>query len=346
MNNPIPTAVLSYGMSGRVFHAPILHVHPGFSMKTVWERSKNLSTQRYPYVKIFREYNEILQDKGIELIIVNTPDDTHHEYAKMALLAGKHVVIEKPFTQTVEEAEELIAIAEKQGLVLSSFQNRRWDSDFLTVQHVIEQQLVGRLVVFESHFDRYRKEIRKGNWKDQSSSSLYNLGSHLIDQALVLFGMPSYVLADLRQLRDHVYVNDYYEIILDYTNFKVTLKSSYLVRERGPRFIIHGTEGSFLKFGYDIQEERLKNGHYPDEEGWGKEPEKKWGLLNTHMNNMHFKGKIETVPGNYFFYYSNIYDAIRNHANLDVSPYEALNVMRIIEKAKESSQDKKYVSVD
>ncbi len=346
MNKPVSTAILSYGMSGRVFHTPILHIHPGFSIKTIWERSKNLSTRQYPHIAIVREYNKILQDQEIELVIVNTPDDTHHEYAKMALLAGKHVVVEKPFTQSVEQAEELINIAEKHGLLLSVFQNRRWDSDFLTVQKVIEQQMVGRMVTFESNFDRYRKEIRKGNWKDQSSSSLYNLGSHLIDQALVLFGMPSYVNADLRKLRDHAYVDDYYEIILEYTNFKVTVKSSYLVKEKGPRFIIHGTEGSFLKYGYDLQEEMLKKGHFPGEDGWGNEPEMNWGILNTRINNIHFKGRIESVPGNYSSYYSNIYDVIRNNGKLVVTPYEALNCMRIIEKAKESNQDKKYISVE
>ncbi len=349
MSNIINVGMAAYGMSGEVFHAPLICVHPNFELKKVFERTKNRSNERYPQVEIVRTYKELLDDKQIELIIVNTPDDTHYDFTKQALEAGKHVIVEKPFTLKSAHAEALISMAKKKRLVLSVFQNRRWDNDFLTVQKIIEGNYLGRLVEFESHFDRYRNFIRPQTWKesgDSGSGTIYNLGSHLIDQALILFGMPKTVTADIDTLRTQGQVDDYYNIQLGYQdNFKVILRSSYLVREQGPRFILHGTEGSFIKHGIDPQEQALKDGFLPNMPNWGHEHEKMWGTLNTQLDDLHFHGKTETIPGNYNMFYQNIYEVLRNNKELFVKPEESLQGIQIIEAAIKSNKKKITINI-
>ena len=248
-------------MSGLVFHAPLLNTNPGFDMTTIVERSYKGSKERYPDVHVVRSVEELINDTHLELIVVNTPDATHFEYCKKALEAGKHVVVEKPFTMNTEEAEKLIALAKKQDRLLSVFQNRRWDGDYLTVKKVVDEKLLGRLVSFESHFDRYRNFIQPNTWKEEPNAGaeiVFNLGAHMIDQAYDLFGMPNSVFAEIGIQRTGGKVDDYYNIVLEYDDIHVNLKSSYLVREEGPRYIVHGTEGSFLKWGLDPQEDALK----------------------------------------------------------------------------------------
>ena len=346
-NRQLVTAIVSYGMSGSIFHAPLLHAHRGFLLKTILQRNSNSALEKYPYVTVAKTYNELLSDKEIELIVVNTPDKTHFEFASRALDAGKHVIVEKPFTTTVSDGEKLIALAKEKGRLLSVFQNRRWDGDFLTVQKIMQQKLLGRLVEYEAHFDRYRNYIQD-SWKESpehQTGTLYNLGSHLIDQALVLFGMPEAVYADIRIMRTNGRVDDAFDLKLYYKDIKVTLKAGYLVREPGPKFLVHGTEGSFVKYGIDPQEEDLKQGRIPDEDGWGTEPESEWGVLNTNINGIHIRKKIETVAGGYIDYYSNIIDVVRKGAELAVKPEEALDVIRIIEASYRSSEKRKLVSL-
>jgi len=339
----IATAIVSYGMSGSIFHAPLLNAHPGFLLKTILLRSSNSALEKYPDVIIARTYEELLSDDEIELIVVNTPDDTHFDFTCKGLEAGKHVIVEKPFTTIVGDGVKLIDLAKKKGRILSVFQNRRWDGDFLTVQKIIRQNMLGRLVEYEAHFDRYRNYIQD-SWKESpghQTGTLYNLGSHLIDQALVLFGMPQSVYADIRIMRTGGKVDDAFDLKLYYKDVKVTLKAGYLVREPGAKFMVHGTEGSFVKYGIDPQEEDLKQGRLPDEDGWGTEPESEWGILNTSINGIHIRKKIATMAGCYSDYYSNIYEAVRKSAELSVKPEEALNVIKIIEAAYRSSADRK-----
>jgi predicted dehydrogenase len=334
--HPIKTGIASYGMSGMVFHAPLLHVNPGFELTKVVERSYKGSKERYPYVHVVRSFEELLEDEKLELIVVNTPDATHFEYCKLAIEAGKHVVVEKPFTMKSDEASALIELSNKHKKVLSVFQNRRWDGDYLTVKKVIEDKMLGRLVSFELHFDRYRNFIQPNTWKEEPNAGaeiVYNLGAHLIDQAYDLFGMPNSVSADIGIQRTGGKVDDFFNIIMRYDDVYANLKVSYLVREEGPKFIVHGTEGSFLKWGLDPQETDLKAGKYPDEPAWGTEPKKLWGKLNTELNGLHFTGRVETIPGNYLRYYDNIYAVIRDGKDLIVKPEQSLDVMRIIEAA-------------
>lgn len=335
----IGVGLASFGMSGQVFHGPLLKVNPAFRMVSILERSKNLSAGIFPGSRIVRSYDELLSDPDIELLVVNTPDTLHYEMADAALRAGKHVVIEKPFVHESRQGTALIELAARKRLVLSVFQNRRWDGDFLTIRKILDEGLLGELVEYEAHFDRFRNFIPANTWKEAevSGSTLYNLGSHLIDQALVLFGKPEYVYADIRTLRPGGAIDDAFTLMLGYSGAKVTLKSSYLVREPGPRYYLHGTHGSYLKYGIDPQEDDLKNGDLPDREGWGAEEESGWGVLNTVLEGREFEGKIETLPGCYTRYYDDIAMAIVKGTVPQVTAEDANLVIKVIEAAMESN---------
>ncbi len=344
----ISTALLSYGMSGLVFHGPLISVHSGFSLSTIVQRKSSVPPALFPKAKIVQQVDEVIHDPAIELVVVNTPNETHFEFSRKALEAGKHVVVEKPFTVSVSEADQLIALAKSKGKILTVFQSRRWDGDFLTVKKVIENKLVGKLVEFEMHYDRFRNYIEPNTWKEEKASGtgiLYNLGSHMLDQALVLFGMPLEIDARVGVQRPGGQVDDFYDIRLQYNGFHLIVKSSYLVREQGPRYMIHGTEGSFIKYGTDIQEQALKDGGIPGSPGWAVEGKTYWGKLNSTVNGVHIEGNIETVPGNYPGFYQNVYDAIREGKPLAVKPEEARDVIRLIEACYESSRLHKAIKL-
>lgn len=339
----IKAGLASFGMSGMVFHAPFLTTNPGFHLMRILERTPKGSKQIYPEVTVVNRFEDLVNDPALEMIVVNTPDHTHYDLTRQALIKGKHVVVEKPFTISTAQGEELIALAGEKNRVLTVFQNRRWDGDFLTVSKVIKEEMLGNLVEFESHFDRFRNFIQEGTWKEDPSlgtGNIYNLGSHMIDQVLLLFGLPETLYADLERRRDGSRVNDYYDIHLYYDRFKVILKSSYLVREPGPRYLLHGTQGTFVKHGIDPQEELLKRGEIPVGEDWGREDEQYWGILNTEISGEPLRRKMETLPGNYHAFYDNLYVAVREGKEPAVKPEEALNVIRIIEAAIRSNKDK------
>ena len=343
---PIVTGIASYGMSGSLFHAPFISINSGFDLRFIVERTKDLSKERYPDVRILRSFDELIAEPEIELVIVNTPDVTHYEYTKKALLAGKHVVVEKPFVFTVKEGNELIKLAEEKSLMLSVYQNRRWDGDFLTIQKILESGALGRIVEFNSAYQRYRNYIQPGTWKEVADNRVgitYGLGPHMVDQAVVLFGMPGAVYADIDGLRDGSMVDDYYHIQLIYPKLKVSLRASYLSREETPRYYIHGTEGSFVKYGIDPQEEMLKAGVSPLLAGWGSEEEALWGTINTDINGVHFRGKVETIKGNYGCFYDEVYCAIRNGKPLSTAAYNVISVIKILEAAFESANEKKVI---
>jgi scyllo-inositol 2-dehydrogenase (NADP+) len=345
---PIKSALCSFGMSGWVFHAPFIHLHNGFELYAVFERTKNLAQEKYPGIKTFRSLEDMLADEAIELVIVNTPNYTHFEYAKLALLAGKNVVVEKAFTTTVAEAEELIALAEKQNKKLSVYQNRRWDSDFKTVQKVVQQKLLGQIVEAEIHFDRYNENLSPKLHKETpgpGAGILPDLGPHLIDQALQLFGMPDAVFADATNLRAISQVEDYIELILFYNNLRVRLKAGYLVRELLPAYILHGTKGSFLKPRADVQERDLQKEKKLTDADWGTEEETGKGLLHTETDGKVIREYITSEKGNYMDYYNGIYDAIRNDKQLPVNADEGRNVIKIIEACFQSVKDRKIIQL-
>jgi len=343
----INTALCSFGMSGRVFHAPFLSIHPGFSFYAVWERSKNLAQEKYPDVKTFRTYDEMLADKMVELVIVNTPSYTHYEYAKQALIAGKNVIVEKPFTATVVQAQELMELSMKYNKMLSVFQNRRYDSDFKTVKKVIDDGLLGEIVEAEIHYDRYSPALSPKAHKETPGPAVgvvYDLASHLADQAICLFVMPVAVFADIFSMRPDSRVDDYLEILLYYPSFRVRLRSTYFARE--PQgFIIHGRKGSFIKSRADIQEPTLQAGQIPGSQDWGMEPGSERGLLHTEKDGKTIREHIPTLQGNYKEYYDGIYNAMVNGAPLPVSAQDGVNVIKIIEAAYQSNKEKKVIQL-
>jgi len=346
-HRPISTALLSYGMSGEVFHAPLLDAHAGFTMKTVLQRAKTTATLHYPYVQVVKNLNKILRDPEIELVIVNTPNATHFDFASRALEAGKHVVVEKPFTNTSRDAAKLIALAKKKKRILTVFQSRRWDGAFMTLKKVIDLGVLGPIVEYEAHYDRFRNYVVAGSWKEKpvpGAGILYNLGSHMLDQVLVLFGKPSYVTAKTGVQRPGAKVDDFYDIRLEYPGLHVIVKSSYLVREPGPLYRVNGVLGSFVLLGIDPQEEALKLHQRPGAAGWGEEPSSYWGLLNTEIGGVHVEGTIETLAGNYLGFYQNLFEAIREKKALAVKPEQSMEVIRMIETAIESSQKRRSIA--
>jgi predicted dehydrogenase len=342
----VKTALTSFGMSGQVFHGPLLRANKGFEVVRVLERTKNLSEKWFPEAVITRNYEEILSDPEVELIVVNSPDLFHFEMAKQALLAGKHIVVEKPVAQKSFQAEVLLKLANEKRVMFTVYQNRRWDGDFLTVKKVLESGNLGRLIEFESHYDRYRTFIAPDTWKeegDEYSGVLYNLGSHMVDQAVVLFGNPEAVTAHLKIVRNGGKVTDYYDIRLEYKKFSVILKCSYLVKKPGPRYSIYGEYGTFHKWGIDPQEELLKAGNLPIGADWGKEPKEEWGLLVYEKDGINFSETVETIPGNYNVFYNNVFDVLRNRAELLVKPEQTIDVLKILEACLVSNRERKTV---
>lgn len=345
---PIKTAILSFGVSGRVFHAPFIHLHPGFELYGVWERTKSESASFYPGIKLFRTLEELLADESIELVIVNTPTATHFEYTKKVLATGKHAVVEKAFTTSVEEAIELKELADSSGKVVSVFQNRRWDSDFKTVKKIIQEGWLGEIMEAEFHFDRYKEALSPKTHKEIPSPGaglLNDLGPHLIDQALHLFGLPQSVFADLRITRQGSQVDDYFEILFYYPNLRVRLKAGYQVREPIPAYVVHGRKGSFLKSRGDVQESHLMANQVPNLQEWGTEAETEQGLVHTEKNGRLLRERVPTLQGNYYAYYEGIYQSIRNHAPIQVTTQDGMNVMKVINTCFRSNEAKKVIDL-
>lgn len=343
----IKTALLSYGMSGKVFHAPFLTSHGGFELTGAWERSQKLIHNDYPEVKSYPSLETLLAD-DVDLVIINTPVETHFEYAKKALLAGKHIIVEKAFTTTSAEARELGEIAKSKKLKLAVFQNRRWDSDFRTVQNIYSKNLLGELVEAEFHFDRYNPNLSPKKHKETTNSGagiLKDLGPHIIDQALLLFGFPDAVFADVRITRENSVVDDYFDILMYYKSYRVRLKASFFVREMVPSYILHGKKGSFLKHRGDIQEDALKLGQKPTSKDWGKEPISKQGILHTQTNVTVIQEHVSTLDGNYMFFFEGVYNSIKNNEPEPVTAEDGYKTMRIIEAAMQSGKAKKVIEL-
>lgn len=333
-------------MSGRVFHAPFLHANPGFELYSVWEREKNLAAAIYPSIRTCRTLSELLADPATELVIVNTPNYTHFDYAKQALQAGKHVIVEKPFTITEEQGLALIDLAKQTGKKLSSYQSRRFDSDFRTVRRIVESGVLGRIVEAEIHYDRFTPTLSPKVHKETpgpGTGLLYDLGAHLIDQALQLFGDPEAIFADLFIIRDNSKVDDYMEVLLYYPGLRVRLKSSYLVREPLPAYSIFGHQGTFIKTRGDVQEKHLLAGEPPIGDNWGVEPESEQGLLHTEIDGKLIRERVHTEKGSYMDYFTGMYEAIRNDAPLPVTAEQGVRIIRVIEKAYQSRAEKRMV---
>ena len=344
----IKTALVSFGMSGRVFHAPFIHLNPNFILAGAWERSSKNIQSVYPGVTSYASYDEILSDPSIDLVVVNSPNDTHFAYTKQALLAGKHVVVEKSFTVIVEEAEELAALAVQQQKILTVYQNRRFDADFLTIQKLIAQNKIGHLLDVQISYERYRTTLSPKVHKEQPTPGagvLLDLGPHLVDQAIQLSGMPTAVFADLRITRSVSVVDDYFTLLLYYPTHRILLTSGMVFMQQGPGYKIYGTKGCFIKNRSDVQEDLLLAGHKPGGDNWGKEDPKNYGTLSTDTDGVITSAIIESERGDYGKYYEAVAGAILENKPVPVTPQEGINIMKVLVAAKKSYETKQVVQL-
>lgn len=343
----IQVGIIGYGLSGRFFHGPLLKASTHYDVKyivTADPAKVEAANQDFPKALIIPDESAILADCTIDLVVLCTPNTLHFPLASAALNAGKHVVVEKPFTVTANEAQALVALANEKQLKLTVYHNRRFDGDFKTLQTLIKTNTFGAIVSFESHFDRYRPEFKINSWREANlpgSGLLYDLGSHLLDQTITLFGMPTELYAETRRER-HGQTDDAFEIHLYYPNLKVTLKASSLIKEPTPRFSIYGTKAAYVKYGLDPQEEALRAGKLPLTLDWGTEFEPQWGILNTQNS----REPYPTLAGSYPDFYENLYEAITSNKPLAISASDGLRVIQLIEAAIESNRCKSRVLID
>lgn len=337
----IKVGLVGFGLSGRVFHAPFIEANPDFELVKVVERNKNNSQKIYPHIKVVKDISNLLNDKDIELIVITTPNTLHFEMAKKSLLAGKHIVIEKPFTPAFLEANQLIDLAKERNLKLFVYQNRRWDNDFRTIRNLVKKNTFGEIYEYEAHFNRYAPNYKKDAWRDKElpgSGILFDLGSHLIDQAITLFGFPQEIDADIQKQRKESKVDDYFKLVFHYDKLKIILTAGMLVKNIGPRFIVKGTNAEFTKFGIDPQEEALKNGDIPIGKNWGKESKDYYGFLKTFKDGNESVKRVETLAGCYQDFYKNVFEVLKKGKEMVVKPEDAARVIKIIEIAFEINQ--------
>ncbi len=350
MKSTIRTGLIGFGMAGKVFHAPFISTLPGFRLdkiSTSREAPAREARALYPDTAIVSDARSILEDGAIDLVVIGTPNAEHRPLAQAALLAGKHVIVEKPFTVTSAEADTLIALARQQKRLLTVHHNRRWVADYKTVKKVIASGLLGNPATYEAHYDRFRPALRPQAWREETvpgAGILYDLGAHLIDQALQLFGLPQEITADLRIQRPGGKVDDYFDLTLHYPTLRASLHAGMLVKKPGPFFRLHGDRGSFVKYGMDVQEEALKAGRTPaDTTDWGIEPEGQWGQLYTEYGGLQIAGSVQSERGSFQDFFINVQQVIWEEAELIVTPEQARDAIRIIELALQSNREKRTV---
>lgn len=347
----VRVGLIGFGFAGQAFHAPMIRGVEGMELACVLERHTDNAKARYPEVRVARTLDEMLSDESIQLCAVATPNDSHFSYTKACLEAGRHVVVDKPLTPTLAEANELVKIAEKHGRLITVYQDRRWDGAFLTVRKLLKSGALGKVAEYETRFDRFRLDPKPGAWRElgdfPAAGVLWDLGPHLIDGALVLFGEPETVYGAALKQRKTSNIDDAFDVVLQYPRLRVTLRARIIAYAPGPHLLLHGTEGSFIKFHMDPQEEILRGPNYPDGHDWGKdwglEPDERWGTL-TRVNEQ--PKKIETERGDYRGFYANVRDAIEKKAPLDVPPEQFLRTQRGILLAHKSSREQRVVKWD
>lgn len=345
----IRTGLVGYGLGGESFHAPVITAVPGLHLAKVVERRTEKARQRYPWVETVRDVDELLVADNIDLVVITTPNQTHFPLAKAALEAGKHVVVDKPFTVTSAEACALAETARRTERMLTAYHNRRWDGDFTTLQQLLAGGELGRILEFESGFDRYRPIVKTGAWRETGEpggGALYDLGVHLIDQALVLFGVPMAITAQLNTQRQHGIAPDYFHLVLHYDAHLVRLRVGMVIHEARPRFQVYGTEAAFVKHGNDPQEAALRSGLAPDAAGWGEEPPELWGTLTRQTADGVESRRVKTHRGRYQTFYEQVRDCLQGLGQAPVSVPDAVATIQLIELAMQSSAEQRTVTVD
>ena len=345
MENPLNVALVGYGFVGKFFHAPLIQATPGLTLHTVVSRDAAKVQADWPELTVVSDARTAFADPAVDLVVIASPNDTHAPLAIAALERGKHVVVDKPFTLTLQEARDVVAAASRAERLVSVFQNRRWDADFLTVRRLIEEGTLGRIAEFHSHFDRFRPRVQD-RWRERDAPGgglWYDLGPHLLDQALQLFGAPLAINADIARLRDGARAADYFDVMLRYPHHRAVLHASTLVAGNGLRFAVHGTRGSYLKHGLDAQEDQLRAGVVPGAPGWGMDPRAGEVVLERDG---HLVAEIARAEaGDYRRYYAGIRDAILHGAKPPVTPQQMLDVMRLIELGLQSSAERREIAV-
>src|SRR5205823_1650958 len=341
-DSAIEVGLSGYGLAGRAFHAPVIRAVPGMRLTAILQRTGNEAAEKYPDIRVVRSLEELLAIREILLVVIATPNDTHYSFAWQCLKAGRDVVVDKPFTTSLEEARSLVDFANRAGRLITVYQNRRYDGDFQAIRKLVAEGSLGRIVRFETNYDRYRPQLKPGAWRETTragSGILFDIAPHLIDHALVLFGLPEAVTADVRAERENAAADDAFDITLHYSNgMRAVLRSSILAAAPRPRFVLFGTQASFVKQTFDPQEANLRRGFIPKDTAWGAEPEENWGVLTVPSRDLFERRRIPPANCDYRDYYSNVRDAILGRASLAVTPERALEVMRLLEFARASSK--------
>ena len=354
MASPLRTAVLGYGLAGRVFHCPFVSAIPGLELTAIVQRHGDEAARAYPNARILRSPEEAFADRSLDLIVVGTPNEAHFEHAAAALRAGKHVVVDKPVCTSSADIRTLIDLANTAGKLLFPFHNRRWDADFLTLRKLLVEGTLGHVVQVISRFDRYRPVPKPNTWKEAPgphTGILFDLGPHLVDQALCLFGVPDTLTATSRRDRDRTDIDDAFSLRLEYhaQRLRYECHATMIAAEPSPRFLVHGVQGSFQKFGLDPQEPAMVSGaarpprqDAPDATTWLAEPEAAWGTLTLAEQisepNRLTRQTYPSLPGDYRLFYAGVRDAVLGLAPAPVSAEDAFRTVRLLELTRESSQ--------
>ena len=331
----LSVGLLGFGLAGSVFHAPLIQCEPRLRLTAI-ASSRIDDIRRAAPEAVATTAEAVIADPSIDLVVIATPNTSHAPLAREALLAGKHVVIDKPMATTAAEADELIDLAKRQGRLLTVFHNRRWDNDFLTLRACLDRGDIGRPYHYEAHFDRFRPQIKQG-WREQTlagSGVLFDLGAHLIDQALTLFGMPDRILADVGSQRPDAQVDDWFHIVLGYGRMRAILHCGTVVCRPGPRFQLHCDRGSFLKHGMDGQEAALRAGRLPTEAGWGGDDPENFALLVQADGT---ERRVETIPGDYPAFYRGVAASILDGAPPPVTAEQARDVLTVLEAVRKAA---------
>src|SRR5467141_759831 len=343
----IEVGLIGFGLAGRAFHTPVIRAVPGLHLAAILQRSGAEAAELYPDVRIVRSMNELLAIPGIRLVVIATPNETHYPLARQCLEAGRDVVVDKPFTTSLEEAVSLVQLAKRAKRLLTVYQNRPYDGDFQAIRQLVASGTLGRIVRFETAYDRYRPQLKPGAWRETprpGSGILFDIAPHLIDHALVLFGLPEAVTADVRVERENAIADDAFDITLHYAkSMRAVLRSSILAAAPRPRFVLLGAQGIFVKQTFDPQEMNLRRGYITSDSAWGAEPEENWGVLTVPARDSFEQRRIPSANCDYRDYYSNVRDAILGRAELAVTPEYALEVMRMLELARASSQKRRTI---
>jgi scyllo-inositol 2-dehydrogenase (NADP+) len=338
----IDVGLIGFGLAGRAFHAQVIRATPGLRLAAIVQRRGNEAPEKYPDVRVVRSVQELLDIRDIRLVVIATPNETHAPIARQCLEAGRDVVVDKPFATTLKEAKGLVELARKCGRRITVYQNRRYDGDFQAIRQIVADGTLGRIVRFETNYDRFRPDLKPGAWRERvgpGSGILFDIAPHLIDHALVLFGLPEAVTGDIRMERTVAVVDDSFDVMLHYPGgMRAVLRSTMLAVAPRPRFVLHGTRGAFIKQTFDPQEINLRRGYVPENGPWGGEPEEDWGVLTIVENDVVTKRSVPSATSDYRDYYANVRDTILGRAMLAVTPEHALDVMRVLEMAQESSR--------